>query len=100
MQSGTPELNAPIITVSETQDDFQTVQSALVRNEMFAPGTSKHGSANTAVMRFIFSDEERARVAAGDDLYLAMLTYAGPQQGVALFIGKTECAEAFGITAT
>ena len=50
-------------------------------------------------MAFRPTPGERERLVAGDDLYVALLTFGHPQQPIRVLAGKEEAAAIFGIRA-
>lgn len=44
------------------------------------------------VTRWRLTDEERARVVAGDDLFLTLLTFGSPMQPISMTVGPPEWA--------
>lgn len=92
MEMLTPALMAPKTRVAEHQPEFTPVEVAYVRNPLYgAPGT-EHGPLNTSVMAFKPSDEERALIAAGGNIYVSLLTFMKPQQGIIVSVGPESVA--------
>lgn len=88
-----PRLKAPQTVVAEEQEEFSPVTVAYVRNDQYgAPGT-EHGPLNTAVMAFRPSEEERKKIAEGADIYIGLLTFMKPQQGIIVQVGPEAIAE-------
>jgi hypothetical protein len=95
-----PRLRAPQITIAEEQADFLPVTAAIVRNSGYPSvptGIAECWEANTVVLAFLPSDAERAKIAQGEPIYLSMLTFMRPMQGVILSVGDRETAGMFGI---
>lgn len=92
MQSTTPQLVAHVVRVAEHQaaDGFVPINAALVKHPDY--WTPPKVDVNTHVLAFRPTDEERARIAAGADLYVGLLTYGGPMQGIIVATGKEEAA--------
>lgn len=67
------------ITLAEEQHDYQPI-TAVVR--VREPGVS-------LVTRWTMTPEERAKVAAGEDIYVELLTFGGPMQPVVVSVGPT-----------
>lgn len=95
MRTDVPELKAPVVMAAKSQPEYQTVRIALVSHPDF-PGTHGH---NTALMRFVPTDDERQRIAAGEDIYVSLLTFGGPQQPIILQVGKQEAAQLYNVEA-
>lgn len=85
-----PKLATRQVTIAEDQGEFRPVTGALVTH----PGYPTHplGGFNSVVLAFRPSDEERARIAAGEDLYVSLLTFGQPMQGVLVLVGEREMA--------
>lgn len=92
-----PKLAAPQTQVAESQDEFKPVTVAYVRNFGYAAVPTERGLLNTAVMAFRPTDEERARIAAGEDLYVSLLTFMQPQQGIIVSVGERETAAMYSV---
>lgn len=93
-----PRLDAPQITIAENQEEFLPVTAALVRNTDFPAVPIGEGrEANTLVLAFRPTNDERRQIAAGEDIYLAMLTFMRPMQGVILSVGPDGPATWFGV---
>lgn len=52
---------------------------------------------NSVVLAFRPTDAERARLAAGEDLYISLLTFLQPMQGIAVMVGKDEASAAYNV---
>lgn len=90
-----PKIQATQVTIAEDQEEFLPVTAALVTNTGY--DISPDRGYNTVVVAFRPSDEERARIARGEDLYLSLLTFARPMQGVILSVGERETAAMYGL---
>jgi hypothetical protein len=90
-----PQLDAPQITVAEEQEEFKPITVALVRNGGY--GSQRPDGINTVITCWRPTPEERARLAAGEDVYIAQLTFGGPMQGLIVRCGKQDTAETFGV---
>lgn len=82
-----PKLAAPQTVVAEEQEEFKPVTVAYVLNHGYPAPLTEHGPLNSAVMAFRPTDEERAAIAAGADVYVSLLTYMKPQQGIIVGVG-------------
>ena len=78
-----PRVGCPEIMLAEEQEDYLTVCVAMVA---YNDGTVG------AMTRWVLSDEERAQVAAGEDVYLTLLTFGQPMQPITLEIGRPDWA--------
>lgn len=88
-----PQVDAPTVSIARDQEEFLEVTAALVTNPEFGvPVGRQH---NTVLLAFRPSEQERARLRAGDDIYIALLTGGGPMQPVMLCIGREEAAAVF-----
>jgi hypothetical protein len=85
-----PKLDVRQVTIAEEQQEYLPVTAALVSNPEYPtrPGRDH----NSVVLAFRPSTEERARIAAGEDLYLSLLTFGGSMQPVILSVGQHETA--------
>jgi hypothetical protein len=97
-----PKLLAPQITIAENQvEDFKPVTAAVVNHPGYTSALraidGEVHKANTVVLAFRPSDEERARLAAGEDLYLSLLTFMQPMQAVILSVGPDDPASWYGV---
>src|SRR3954464_6145761 len=88
-----PQVDAPTVTIARDQEEYLELTGALVDNPEY--GTPVGRSHNTILLAFRPSDDERKRLAAGDDLYVALLTGGGPMQPILLRVGRDEAAAAF-----
>lgn len=73
--------------LAEDQTEYKTLCAASVT---FSDG------AQAMVTRWRLTDEERARVAAGEDLFVTMLTFGKPLQPILPEIGRPEWASGTG----
>lgn len=75
MRSVAPRTGAPEVSIAQGQEEYLELTGAV------------HHGGEVLVTRWRFSDEDRARVAAGEDLYLAHLTFGGPFQPIIVQVG-------------
>lgn len=75
-----PRTGAEEVTLAEDQVEYKPLVAAVYR----AP---EYGDAIMLLTRWRFTDEERARIAAGEDLYLGVLTSGQPLQPLAPQVG-------------
>lgn len=98
-----PKLDAPQVTIAEDQEEFKPVTAALVHNpaypaEMYQiAGEDEPRALNAIVLAFKPSDEERARLAAGEDIYITLLTFLKPMPGIIVSAGSGEPAAMFNV---
>jgi len=88
-----PQLAVETVTLAEEQEEYLPLTVAVLSpNADLTPPYF-------VISAYRLSDEERAAVAAGADLYLALTCVDGrsinPQQ---LIVGKEACAAAFGLS--
>jgi hypothetical protein len=82
-----PQVEAPHVTVAEDQEEFKPITAAIVR----------HSQGVCHLLAFRPSPEERQRLADGEDLYISLLTFGGPMQGIIVLTGKQEASSVFGV---
>jgi hypothetical protein len=92
-----PRLDAPQITIAEEQDEFKPVTAALVYNPLYAPVQTDHGALNAIVLAFRPDAEERAQLAAGEDIYVSLLTFLRPMPGIIVGVGSRDMAAMFNV---
>lgn len=73
-----PRTGADEITIAEDQLEYKPLVAAVYRTPEGAP---------MLLTRWTFTAEERERIAAGEDLYLGVLTYGQPLQPLAPQVG-------------
>jgi hypothetical protein len=90
-----PQVDAPCIVIAEEQEEYKPVSAALVLHPLYgvAPGREH----NSVLLAFRPSNEERARLVSGADVYISLLTFGGPMQPILVMCGKEEAAQNFGI---
>lgn len=92
-----PKLDAPQVTIAEEQAEFKPVTAALVHNRLYPAVQSQHGPLNAIVLAFRPNDKERARLAAGEDIYVSLLTFLRPMPGIIVSAGSREPAAMFNV---
>jgi hypothetical protein len=90
-----PQIDAPQETIAEEQEEYCTLVGAFLKNPEY--GLAKGAKYNTVVVAVRPSDEERKRIAAGDDIYIAVLTFGSPLQPLLVRTGREEAAATFGV---
>ena len=70
-----PQVEAPSKVVAEQQEEYAPVSVALVSHSEYPVVRTRHGDFNLVLMAFRPSEEERAALAAGADLYISLLTF-------------------------
>lgn len=89
MRMRAPRMGAfPEITIAEEQEEYAPLTAAPVTFVTFSDGSK------AVVSRWTFTDEERARIAAGDDLYVTLLTFGRRMQPISLTVGVPDFVEA------
>lgn len=78
MRSIAPRTGEPEVTIAEEQHAYRPI-TVVVRDCDL--GLS-------LVTRWTMTAEERARVAAGEDIYVELLTFGGPMQPIAVSVGS------------
>lgn len=97
MRAISPQLDpeqAPQVMIAEDQDEFLTVCGALVKANGYAVPNGRY---NVVVLAFRPNDEERARLAGGADIYISLLTFGQPMQGIIVAAGKEAMAATYGL---
>lgn len=75
-----PRTGAPEITVAENQGEYTDLVSAVY-------GDNGGAGPITLLSRWRLTDEERARIAAGEDLYVTLQTFGRPMQPIIVQVG-------------
>jgi hypothetical protein len=92
-----PRLDAPQVTVAEDQPEFKPITVAIVRHPLYPGVETEHGPLNTVVMAFRPNDDDKARIAAGEDVYVSLLTYLRPQAGIICTVGAERTASIYNV---
>lgn len=98
-----PKLVAPQVTIAEEQDEYKTVTAALVYHPSYpyasrrVVGQVERLDMNGLVLAFRPTDEERAKIAAGSDVYVSLLTFGRPMQPIIVTVGEHETAAIYGL---
>ena len=87
-----PKLVAPQVSVAEDQEEFKSLTAALIYNPLYEAPMTSAGPLNTMVLAFKPNDDERARLAAGQDIYVSLLTFMQPMQAIIVTVGSEETA--------
>jgi hypothetical protein len=77
MRPVAPRIGAPELTLAEEQHDYLPITAAVLQGP--------HGV--EVVTRWQLTPEDRARLLAGEDLYIRLLTFGQPMQPLAPAIG-------------
>ena len=78
-----PRVGCPEIMLAEDQEEYLDVCVAVV----------PYSDGSTGIMtRWRLSDVERDKIAAGEDIYLSLLTFGRPMPPIILEIGRPEWA--------
>lgn len=83
MRTVAPRVGLPEIMLAEEQHEYLPCTAAVV--------TYDDGSVGL-MTRWRLDDGERAKIAAGEDLYLSLLTFGRPMQPITLEVGRPEWA--------
>ena len=92
-----PKLDTTQITIAEEQDEFKPITAALVRNRLYPDVQTDAGPLNAIVLAFRPNDDERAQIAAGGDVYVSLLTFMRPMQGIIVSVGPEDMAAMFNV---
>lgn len=84
-----PAIAGRVVRVAEDQPGYEPVSVVLGTDNMYR---CPNGLYNTVVMAFQLTLEERKRIIDGEDLYVSLLTYGEPQQGIRVLVGEKEMA--------
>lgn len=100
MRNVLPGIEAPTLDIAKEQQEYLTVTAAMVRHPgyPFARLRMEDGSLhefNTALLAFVPSDEERTKLAAGEPLYIGVLTGASPLQPLNIVVGAQAAADLY-----
>jgi hypothetical protein len=98
MRSIPPQVEAPLIRIAEEQPEFVPVTGALVRHPGYPDGAYPE-RANTVLLAFRPSEDERKRLAEGADIYVALLTFGQPMQGIVVLAGKEDASAVYNVPA-
>lgn len=71
-----PRTGAPEVTIAEEQPDYSPLVGAVYANDVI-------------LTRWRMDDADRAKVAAGEDLYIALMTFGFPMQPMSVQVGDT-----------
>ena len=75
MRSVAPRTGAPEVTIAEDQHQYKTLVGA------------QYDDPPAMLTRWRLDDADRERVAAGEDIYLAVLTFGGPFPPLSIQVG-------------
>lgn len=100
MRMITPQIEGPTARVAEGQEGFTPVDVVFTWHPDYEAVPTEKGPLNTAVMAFRPSDEQRAKIAAGADVYVSLLTFMRPQQGIIVMAGKEEASAIYNVKVT
>lgn len=79
MRPVSPNTGAPEITVAENQHEYLTITAAVYEWSDGRKGL---------LTRWHLTDEDKTRIANGEDVYLMMLTFGKPMQPVKIQVGS------------
>lgn len=89
-----PELDARKVKMAEGQEEYETIEAAVVDHPDFPVG------GNTRVMAFRPTDEERRKISEGADIYVSLLTFGQPMNPLLVLVGKEEAAAVYNVKTT
>ena len=84
MRMVSPRTGAPEVTIAEDQLEYKPIVCAVYR---YPEDDGDFPGVRFLLSRFTFTPEERSRIAAGEDLYIAHITGYGPLQPLAPQVG-------------
>lgn len=93
-----PALDGRRVRIAEDQDEYLPVEAVLTTNPSHKAVSGS--SWNTVVLTFRPSDSERAQLANGADIYVALLTFGTPMQPIMVKIGPEVFADIYGLEIT
>lgn len=88
-----PELDAEVVSIAENQTEYRPIYAALTHQ----PGFFAPDGWNTIVLAFRPDEAQRAAIAAGEDIYVSLLTGGGPMQPIMVLVGKRTAGAAFNV---
>lgn len=80
MRMVAPRTGVPEVTVAEEQEEYAPITVGVY-------GDNRELGPRTLLTRWRLSDEDRRRIAEGEDLYVAVVTYGQPMQPLHVQIG-------------
>lgn len=80
-----PRTGAPEVTIAEDQLEYLPITVAVY-------GDNAELGPRQLLTRWTFTDEERARIADGEDVYFALMTFGNPMQPVCATVGGEDWA--------
>ncbi len=96
-----PKLAAPQVPVAEDQPAFATLVAAVVRHPEFPARACEYldeeFEANSIVVAFQPNDAERAQLAAGDAIYISLLTFMRPMPAIMVKVGPDDMCRIFNV---
>lgn len=90
-----PEVRTEKVCLAKNQPEYKVLTVALVNHPTYAVPFETRP--NSVLMAFRPTDEERQRIATGEDIYVSLLTFGGLMQPILVLCGKHEAAAAFGV---
>lgn len=105
MKAVKPGLKAHVVDLAKNQPQYTVLPVALVAHPGYTPARLKISDErsllfNTMVSCWEPSPEERAQLAAGERLYVGLLTYAQPPQPLLVLVGPKAAADVYGVQRT
>lgn len=81
MRAVAPRLGLHEVTLAEDQQEYIPITVGVAR---FADGST------SVTSRWRLTDEEKQRIANGEDVYVTLLTFGGPMQPISISIGRPD----------
>lgn len=98
MNSTTPLFEAPVTVAGGAgagQPEYEPVEIVRATNPDF--WVNPKATHNAVVMAFRPSEDERRRLAEGEDIYISLITFGHPQQPILVDVGPQTMAEIHGL---
>jgi hypothetical protein len=95
MRMISPEVKAPKTCIARNQAEYRVLTVARVSHPLY--GVEEGRDHNSLLMAYRPTDDERRRIAAGEDIYISLLTGGTSMQPILVLTGKEEAAGAFGL---
>lgn len=80
----------PCIPVALLPEGTRAIVKAKDQAETYRPLPSLHTPSGRVITRWALTDEERAQILRGSDVYLTILTFNQPLQPVMLSVGVSD----------
>jgi hypothetical protein len=80
MRAVRPDTGADEVMIAEEQHQYKTLVGAVYHTEE---------GVRIILTRWRLDDDERAKIAAGEDIYLGLMTFNGPLQPIIIGVDKS-----------